>query len=162
MTELFTEATLCFPVRGNEVLLARKQKKIGAGFLNGFGGKVEVTDKDIYDTNIRETEEEVGIRIKDAKKVGEIIFHNPSDDIILKNMRVHIFTATKWDGEPKETDEMKKIAWYKINGINYDDFLLADKLFIPQILAGKSVKGSIEYNDNWSVKNSSIDEVDEF
>ena len=162
MMEIFTEATLCFPVHGDEVLLARKQKKIGAGFLNGFGGKVETTDKDIYDTNIRETEEEVGIRIKDAKKVGEIIFHNPSDDNVLRNMRVHIFIAAEWNGNPKETDEMKKIAWYKVNNINYDDFLSADKLFIPRILAGKCIKGSIEYNDDWSLKNSSIEEVDEF
>jgi len=160
MSGIFTEATLCFPIKGDEVLLARKQKKIGAGLLNGFGGKVETIDKDIYETNIRETEEEVGIRIKIAKKVGEIEFRNPSDDSHLKNMKVHIFTATSWDGEPKETDEMKQIAWYKIDGINYDDFLPADRLFMPYILDGKCVKGSINYNDDWSVKNNSINEID--
>ena len=57
MSELFTEATLCFPIRDDEVLLAQKQKKIGAGLLNGFGGKAETNDKNIYDTNFRETEE---------------------------------------------------------------------------------------------------------
>lgn len=91
MSEIFTEATLCFPIRGDEVLLARKQKKIGAGLLNGFGGRAEADDGNIEYTNIRETEEEVGIRIKIAKKVGEITFRNPSDDNKLKNMRVHIF-----------------------------------------------------------------------
>lgn len=45
MSDIFnlnhTEATLCFPIRGNKVLLAEKQTKLGAGLLNGFGGKVE-------------------------------------------------------------------------------------------------------------------------
>jgi hypothetical protein len=35
--EKYTEATLCFPIRDDRVLLAEKQKKLGAGFLNGFG-----------------------------------------------------------------------------------------------------------------------------
>ena len=142
MPELFTEATLCFPIRDDEVLLAQKQKKIGAGLLNGFGGKAEINDKNIYDTNFRETKEEAGIRIKIAKKVGEIAFRNPSDDNELKNMRVHIFITTEWDGEPQETDEMKKIAWHKINDIDYDKFLSADRLFIPHILSGSHFSSS--------------------
>jgi len=158
----YTEATLCFPIRGDEVLLAEKQKKLGAGLLNGFGGKAESGDKSIDDTNTRETEEEIGIIIKTAKKVGEIAFRNPSIDDELKRMIVHIFTATEWDGEPEETDEMKKIAWYKIADLDYDRFLSADRLFLPQILEGKNVKGMIKYNDDWSVETSSIDEVQGF
>jgi 8-oxo-dGTP pyrophosphatase MutT (NUDIX family) len=158
----YTQATLCLPIRGDEVLLAEKQKKIGAGLLNGFGGKVEADDKTIYDTNVRETEEEIGIRVKAAKKVGEIVFRNPSDDNELKKMIVYFFTATEWDGEPMETEEMKQIAWYKIADLDYDRFLPADRLFMPQILSGKYVKGVIEYNDDWSIKTSSIDEVEGF
>jgi 8-oxo-dGTP diphosphatase len=162
MCKGFTLATVCLPIRGDEVLLAEKQKKIGAGLLNGFGGKVEVNDKTIYDTNIRETYEEIGIRIKAAKKVGVITFLNPSKDHELKKMMVYFFTATKWDGEPIETEEMRKIAWYKITNLNYDKFLPADKLFMPQILNGKYIKGIVEYNDDWSVKTSTINEVEGF
>jgi 8-oxo-dGTP diphosphatase len=162
MSGAYTKATLCFPIREGEVLLAEKQRKLGAGFLNGFGGRVEEVDISIQDTNIRETEEEIGIRIKTAKKMGEIAFHNPSDEDELRNMMVYIFTATEWDGEPIETDEMKKIAWYKIASLDYDKFLPADRLFLPQILDGKCVKGSIEYNDDWSVKTSSIDVIEGF
>ena len=158
----FTIATVCLPIQGDEVLLAEKQKKIGAGLLNGFGGKVEAKDKTIYATNVRETEEEIGIRIKNAKKVGEIIFRNPSDDDELKKMIVHFFIATEWDGEPMETEEMKQIAWYKIANLDYNRFLPADRLFMPQIMSGKYVKGLIEYNDDWSVKTSTIVEVEGF
>jgi 8-oxo-dGTP diphosphatase len=159
-TSKFTQATLCFLVKGDEVLLAEKQKKIGAGFLNGFGGKYEPEDKTIEQTNIREVEEEVRVIVKSAKKMGEMIFKNPSDDDTLKNMVVHIFIATKWDGDPVETDEMKKIAWYKISDLDYDKFLSADRLFIPQILSGKFIKGIVEYGYNWQVESSQIDEVD--
>ena len=31
----YTEATLCFPIRGDEVLVAQKQAKLGSGRLNG-------------------------------------------------------------------------------------------------------------------------------
>lgn len=156
----YTQATLCFPIRGDEVLLAEKQQKIGAGYLNGFGGRAEIFDKDIYATNSREVEEEVVINVTCVRKMGEIAFHNPSQQDELKNMLVHIFIATKWDGEPTETNEMKKIAWYKINNLDYDKFLSADKLFIPQILAGKCLKGLVEYNEDWSVKTASINEVE--
>lgn len=158
----YTEATLCLLIRGDEVLLAEKQKKIGAGFLNGFGGKVEPDDRDIYDANVREVEEEIGIRVAAVRKVGEIVFHNHSDEDELKKMIVHIFTATEWDGEPTETDEMKKIAWYKVEELDYNKFLSADVLFLPQILSGKYVRGVIEYNNDWSVRTSNIDEVEGF
>lgn len=164
MDTSYTQATLCFPIREKEgeVLLAEKQQKIGAGRLNGFGGKYEIGDKDIYATNIREPEEEIGIRIKTFRKMGEIAFHNPSNENELKKMMVHIFTATEWDGDPIETEEMKKIAWYKIKDLDYDKFLAADRLFIPQILAGKCIKGVIEYNNDWSVKTCNIHETDRF
>ena len=156
----YTEASLCFPIRGGEVLLAEKQKKIGAGFLNGFGGKAKEDDLDIYDTNIREVEEEIGIRIKAVKKFGEVAFHNPTNDKKLKKMMVHIFITTEWDGEPKETDEMKMINWHKIEDIDYSKFLPADRLFLPQILSGRCIRGLVEYNDDWSIKSSHIEEVE--
>jgi 8-oxo-dGTP diphosphatase len=158
----YTQATLCFPIKGDEVLLAEKQKKIGAGYLNGFGGKAEEIDVDIYDTNFREVNEEIKIRVRTVRKMGKIKFHNPSTENNLKHMMVHIFISTDWDGKPTETDEMKKIAWYKIKDLDYEKFLSADRLFIPQILAGKCMKGWVEYNDDWSIKDHEINEVDGF
>jgi hypothetical protein len=57
---------------------------------------------------------------------------------------------------------MKLIAWYKILELDYRRLLSADGLFIPLILAGKCVRGIIEYNEDWSVKTCSLEEVDEF
>lgn len=158
----YTEATLCFPICGDEVLVAEKQSKIGKLKLNGFGGKMEPQDEDIFATNVREVEEEVGLIITASQKMGEIRFHNPSDDPAIARMRVHVFTATQWLGEPVETDEMKKAAWYKKSELDYSLFLAADRLFLPMIFAGKSVQGLIEYNDDWSVKEHDLREGVDF
>lgn len=158
MSELsYTEATLCFPMRGDEVLIAEKQRKLGSGRLNGFGGKMEPQDHDIFATNAREVKEEVGLTLLDAQKVGEIRFHNPSDDPELARMRVHLLTATKWLGEPVETDEMKKPVWYRKDELDYSLFLAADRLFLPHVFRGRSVSGLIEYNDDWKVRVCHLD-----
>lgn len=153
----YTEATLCFPIRGDEVLLAEKQTKIGGGMLNGFGGKVEPHDRDIFATNIREVQEEVGLTLLDAQKVGEIRFHNPSDDPELARMRVHLLTATRWLGEPVDTDEMKKATWYPKKELDYNLFLAADRLFLPYVFNGNNVNGLIEYDDDWTVNKCYLD-----
>jgi 8-oxo-dGTP diphosphatase len=158
----YTEASLCFPVIGDRVLLAEKQKKIGAGYLNGFGGKREPQDVSIAATNVREVEEEVGIKVLVANKMGEISFRNPSNDNELRRMVVHIFIATEWLGEPRETDEMKKIGWYDVGALDYQRFLSADRLFLPQILRGECIRGSISYNEDWSVESSDVTEVQGF
>lgn len=157
-----TDATLCFPVRDGQVLVAVKQKKIGAGLLNGFGGKAEPDDTNIAHTNTREVAEEIGITITKARKVGEVVFNNPYDDEELRVMRVHIFLADEWEGEPKETDEAKKLAWYDIDELDYTQFLAADRLFLPQIFRGECIHGEITYNDDWSVKASALEAVPAF
>lgn len=153
----YTEATLCFPMRGDEVLVAEKQAKIGSGRLNGFGGKIEPHDEDVFATNIREVKEEVGLTLLDAQKVGEIRFHNPLDDLELARMRVHLFTATQWLGEPVDTSEMKKATWYRKDELDYSLFLAADRLFLPYVFNGKNVSGLIEYNEDWTVKTRDLD-----
>ena len=142
----YTKASLCFLVQDNEVLLAEKQDKIGVGKLNGFGGKFEPeVDNDIFDTNTREVFEESNLRIKIAEKLGYVVFHNPSSDPGLARMAVSVFRASEFEGEIKETNEMKKIKWFKIEDLNYDEFLPADSHFVPLALEGKHFKGFFKY-----------------
>ena len=51
-------ATLMFIIQGDSVLLIRKKRGLGAGKINGPGGKVE-GDETPLDCAIRETEEEL-------------------------------------------------------------------------------------------------------
>lgn len=156
----YTEATVCFPVRGSEVLLAVKQKKIGAGYLNGFGGRFEPTDASIEETNRRETLEEAGIQIAEARKVGEVCFHNPSPEEYLQRVRLHFFIATQWLGEPVSTDEMMHPEWFAVDSIDYERFLPADRHFIPRMLKGEKLSGDVYYNSDWSIDSVDIKPVD--
>lgn len=158
----YTEATVCLPVYGDQVLLAEKQKKVGAGFLNGFGGKMELGDATLLATNARETQEEVGLTVTAAHKVAEITFHNPMKDETLNRIRVHFFIATEWLGEPVGTKEMRKPDWYDIASLDYERFLPADRLFMPHILTGSLIRGLIVYNDDWSIASTELTEVDRF
>ena len=68
-------ATLGFLIRQNqgdkELLLAMKKRGFGEGKWNGIGGKLDLEkDGDIYETAIREIEEEVGVKVKNIEKVA--------------------------------------------------------------------------------------------
>lgn len=144
----YTQATVCLPVRDGQVFLAEKQGKIGAGRLNGFGGRREPEDATIQDTNIREVQEEVGITVTRARQLGDICFHNPSQrEEALRRMQVHFFVATQWLGEPRESEEMKNFAWHDIDGLDYSQFMPGDRLFLPAILGGQSVRGLVAYDE---------------
>lgn len=45
----YQKVTVVFPARDNEVLLAMKREGFGAGWWNGFGGKVENESFDAAD-----------------------------------------------------------------------------------------------------------------
>ena len=51
--KVLLKASLVFPVTHTHVLLAKKQKKIGKGCWNGYGGGPEPGDRDILDTAVR-------------------------------------------------------------------------------------------------------------
>ena len=76
------QATLCLLIKENqdkeELLLAMKKRGFGVGKWNGVGGKINPVkgDRNIEDTAIRETEEEIGVKIKDLEKVAILSFYN--------------------------------------------------------------------------------------
>ena len=124
-----------------------KKRGFGAGKYNGFGGKTKISDKSLTTTAIRELmeESEVEAEEKYLNKVGEITFifpHNSS-----WNQLMHVYKVTNWDGEPKETKEMKPER-FLLNNIPYNKMWEADSHWLPPILEGKYVKASFVYSEN--------------
>ena len=145
--KILAEATLCFFIRGEEVLLAKKLRKIGVGCWNGYGGGIKQKDKDLTAAAIRECREECGVKItrENMKKVSIMDFHIITSDNKKFVCRVHIFLVTKWKGNPRETEEMSQPTWFKITDLPLKEMMPADPFWIPQALCGAIFTGKASY-----------------
>lgn len=65
---------LVIPQRGGRLLLGKKLRGFGAGYINGFGGKVEIGES-IEEGARRELEEEAGISARVLDRRGVLTFH---------------------------------------------------------------------------------------
>lgn len=145
------KATLTFPIRDNKIVLAIKQKKVGAGKWNGFGGKPEPDDTGIRHTAARELFEESGRGIKaeesDLQPKALIDFYFYDNTTNEPNWSVMIYIAEIFSGKASDTDEMKNATPFPFDKIPYGDMLPADRDFLPKILAGETFRGKVRFNE---------------
>ena len=162
------QATLCLLVRENEkdkeLLLAMKKRGFGKGKWNGVGGKLdfEKGDKDIVSAAIRETEEEIGVKIKDFEKVAVLDFyfpHIPKQEREKWDQSVHVFLVKIWDGEPVESEEMAP-KWFKNNEIPFKEMWDDDKFWLPHILEGKKLKAKFVFKKGEVIDKQDIKFID--
>lgn len=146
------QCTLCLLIKDDKVLLAMKKRGFGVGRWNGTGGKVKDGEK-IIDATIRETKEEIGVEIKNPKKVGLFHFtfpHKPEWD-----QDVTLFVAKEWVGEPTESEEMMP-KWFELNEIPYDKMWADDIYWMPQILQGKELEADFVFAEGDRVLNHKV------
>lgn len=134
--------TLIFLLDGKRVLLGMKKRGFGAGRWNGFGGKTKA-DESILDAAHREIKEEAGIVVSDLKEVGVLSFTFSGQDDLLE---VHVFTTTSWQGEPRETEEMRP-EWFEVDELPFHSMWISDPYWLPLVLEGKKVKGAFYFKD---------------
>ncbi len=147
--------TICFCVRNGKVLLALKKKKIGAGWLNGYGGGVEEQDNTIADAAVRELQEEslIAAKAEHAEQVAHIVFSFEG----IPKLECHVFIVREWCGEPIETDEMGEPEWHPIDSLPKDRMWLGDRLWLPRILEGETLSGFVDYTqDGKEILNSNF------
>lgn len=139
------KATLAIIIRDEKLLLGRKQgdPEIGAGTLNGPGGKLEPNES-LLDCLVREIREEVAIEIDrtSAKKVAIVTFFVTS----VPDFEVHVYRADRFSGEPRETEAMIP-EWHALDHIPYDRMLEADSHFFPRLLAGETFNANVYYRE---------------
>lgn len=145
LTTPLRQATLCFLVKDTQVLLAMKEKGFAQGKWNGAGGKMDSKDKDIEETAIRETNEEIGVTPTSLKQVAILNFYHL--DKQEWNQQVIVFLSDKWKGKPTESKEMVP-KWFEFDEIPYDEMWEDDKFWLPKVLAGKRIEADFLFDDN--------------
>ena len=128
-------ASLTFVTRNDEVLLIRKKRGLGAGKINGPGGRQEKGEA-IVACAVREVEEEVHITPIDPKARGELRFQFVDG----YSIHVHVFAASEHRGDARESDEAIPF-WTPIDSIPYEQMWADDIFWLPRVLAGESVSG---------------------
>ena len=126
-------ATLMFIVdeAAQQVLLIRKKRGLGAGKINGPGGKIDPGESSVA-CAIRETQEELGVTALDPVRHGELWFQFV-DGLAL---HVDVFRATRWEGEPVETPEAIPL-WTPLLAIPFDEMWADDRYWLSQVLVEK-------------------------
>lgn len=138
-------ATLMFILdreRG-QVLLIRKKRGLGAGKVNGPGGKLDPGETPA-ECAVRETREELGVTALDAVKRGELWFQFV-DGLALY---VDVFMATRWEGVAVETDEAAPL-WTAVDAIPFDEMWADDRFWLGGMLTGrKNFTGKFLFDDD--------------
>lgn len=121
-------ANLCFVIRDGQILLIRKKRGLGAGKINGPGGRLEKGET-AEQAAIRETQEEIGVTPSGLNQIGELYFQ------FLDGYKLHVavFSATGCSGKLIETDEATPI-WTEIHRIPYDEMWQDDPYWLPLVL----------------------------
>jgi 8-oxo-dGTP diphosphatase len=131
-----------FILRGDEVLLIHKQRGLGAGKVNGPGGRLEPFETPLA-AAIREVEEEVSVTPANIEARGELSF----DFVDGYRLHAHVFVATAFTGTPARTAEADPF-WCPTSALPYDRMWADDALWLPHVLAGKSVRGRFVFEDD--------------
>ena len=133
-------ATLMFIVKDGRVLLIEKKRGLGAGKINGPGGKIDPGESPV-ECVIRETREELLITPSTPRKLGELWFSmSDSPDILC-----HVYRADDHLGIPTETDEAVPV-WTPVDEIPYQRMWEDDAHWLPLLLAEQTFHGRFVFH----------------
>lgn len=135
-------ATLLFIFRGDEVLLIRKKRGLGAGKINGPGGKIDPGETP-EQCAVREVEEELGVTASDITDAGLLRFQF-TDGL---GLLCHVFRADSFTGTPVETNEAIP-RWTKLNAIPFEEMWADDRLWFHHLIARRRFTGNFEFDDD--------------
>lgn len=139
-----TQATLCFLLRDDEILLAMKKRGFGRGRWNGTGGKAEPGEP-LIEAVVRETKEEIQVRPQELAKVAELNFYLHRERAEKANdFYVEVYFCRQWEGEPVETEEMAP-KWFKTDDLPYDEMWDDDRYWLPKVLAGQQIVADVTF-----------------
>jgi 8-oxo-dGTP diphosphatase len=128
-------ATLCFVIRDGQALLIRKKRGLGAGKINGPGGRLDPGETPLQ-CAIREVQEELLVTPTGVQPAGELLFQFADGHSI----HGYVFTATGCVGEPTETDEATP-HWFPLARIPFPEMWADDRIWVPLMIEGRPFVG---------------------
>ncbi|HAS84180.1 MAG TPA: NUDIX hydrolase [Verrucomicrobia bacterium] len=129
-------ATLLFIIQEGRILLIHKKRGLGAGLVNGPGGRIEPGETPMEGA-IREVSEELCITPIGVEYSGTLCFQ------FTDGLSIHatVFRATGYTGgEPQETDEAIPL-WTPLDRIPYERMWSDDRLWLPLMIARETFSG---------------------
>ncbi len=129
------KATLLFVLRDSQILLINKKTGLGAGKINGPGGRIDPGET-AMEGAIREVQEELCVTPSGVREAGELLFQFV-DGYALYGF---VFTATGFAGDLCETREAAPL-WTPVDSIPYGKMWADDVLWLPLLLEGRGFRG---------------------
>ncbi len=135
-------ATLLFVMRNGKILLIHKKRGLGAGKINGPGGRLD-PGEDSHACAIREVQEELGVTPTGVRVCGELQFQ------FLNNHSIHglVYRADDIEGQPIETDEAIP-EWFDLNDIPYGRMWMDDRIWFPLMLDDRYFTARFLFDDD--------------
>jgi 8-oxo-dGTP diphosphatase len=143
-------ATLCFVIRAGEILLILKKRGLGAGKINGPGGRIEPGETALA-AAIRETQEELGVTPLGLEQRGELHFHF-ADGYAL---HCTVFVASDCLGDAIETDEAVP-RWTPLDAIPYHEMWADDIHWLPGVISGRQFRAFFHFDGDKMLTNDVI------
>ena len=129
------DATLVFVIKDGRILLIRKKRGLGAGKINGPGGRREPGET-FDDCAVREVREELGVTPRDVVKLGEHRFQFVDG----YSTFAYVYRASAFDGVPIETDEAAPL-WFGVGEIPFHEMWEDDRYWLPLVVEGRRFSG---------------------
>ena len=129
-------------MRGDQVLLIHKKRGLGAGKINGPGGRIEPGET-AAEAAVREVQEELGVTPRDPQPRGELHFQFTDG----YSLHCTVFVADGCDGEATETEEAIPL-WCRHDEIPFERMWADDAHWLPGVLAGRSFRGFFEFDND--------------
>ena len=128
-------ATLVFAICDGQILLIRKLRGLGAGKINGPGGRLEPGES-LLDCAVREVQEELLVTPTGLEYGGDIRFQFLNG----YSLHVHCYRASGIVGAPTATDEAIPI-WSPLDNIPFHDMWDDDRVWLPYLIERQLFSG---------------------
>lgn len=140
-----TNAVLCYiRDRGRVLLQLKADGRFGGGFWNGPGGKIAEGESP-EQAALREVREETGLSVAGLRDHGTLVFYfgqaqNPA-------IIVRVFSTAEFEGT-LEANEEGRLKWFSEDALPFDEMWPDDRLWVPHVLAGRTVRGTFRLSDD--------------